>query len=86
MHQNKIIDVTTIETHAQIVFDIMVKGIQIKISEHLTCEIANRQPTVGSAIKKALVFRKVLPVASFSLDKTIACWLIFNDFSGYLQD
>ena len=42
MHQNKVIHVTAIIAHVHIMFNEMVKSIQINIGKHLAGQIANR--------------------------------------------
>ena len=45
MNQYTIIDISSIETDAQIVLDVMIKWREIEISKHLTGEVADRKAT-----------------------------------------
>lgn len=78
MHQHKIIHIPSIKPDAQIMLDIMVKQVQVKVCKYLTGQVADWQTTVFRTVKQAFGFGQSLPILLFSLYNAIFSAIVEN--------
>jgi len=79
MHDNPIVNVSSIIPNTQIVFDEMIKGVHIKIGKYLAGQVPDRQAATRRAVEKALGRRQIIPVAFPSFDYTVGGAIIEDD-------
>jgi hypothetical protein len=76
MHQYTIIDIPSVESDTQVVFDVMVKWREVEIGKHLAGKVADGKATTLFCIEQALIPRKPVPAGIGRAKDAVICGVV----------
>jgi len=59
----------------------MVECIHVEIGKYLTGEVAYWQSAIWRTVKQAFVVGQIVPIAAFSFNDAVFCWVVENGFA-----